>query len=431
MFSTIFSLIARGVLIRNLGGPGDRCRSSETRSTPIVGRHLRPRSSRGTLPWMATGSSRIVVGVVLGVLVISTFAVVLRDRLRCSGFSGPSVAADELPGGLPAEGSLRIASWNLRNFPLDERPQEADLGYSRRTNICDLEAALGGLEADLFGLQEICDVRRFQPILRRACGGRSMQIRYSAGGGRFGQHLAIAWDDSKLELIGKPMEIVEVALEPGMRPGFAAYLRSRRAGGADFTLVVVHLESGPANFGDRRRQNRALSAWIEGWIDEIGDPDVIVLGDFNTSGSPRGGLEGELQSVEAILGRAGLRRLVNATGCSSYWEGGGGRDGVQQPSLLDQVFVGGFDERNPVEAVRSWLHCQRLQCSELISRPGAEDGTFWDVSDHCPLTFGLRDTEPESQNSEFGIRNSECRPSTQFRDRILGEGGREFLIPNS
>ena len=24
-------------------------------------------------------------------------------------------------------------------------------------------------------------------------------------------------------------------------------------------------------------------------------------------------------------------------------------------------------------------------------RPGEEDGTFWDVSDHCPLTFELRD----------------------------------------
>jgi hypothetical protein len=26
-----------------------------------------------------------------------------------------------------------------------------------------------------------------------------------------------------------------------------------------------------------------------------------------------------------------------------------------------------------------------------MSRPGAEDGTFWDVSDHCPLTFELFD----------------------------------------
>jgi endonuclease/exonuclease/phosphatase family metal-dependent hydrolase len=333
----------------------------------------------------------MVIAFVVTVLVISAAAVALRVRLRCSGFPGPAVTADELPAGPPVAGSLRIASWNVRNFPLDERPQEAGLGYSRRTNICDLEAALGGLEADLLGLQEICDIRRFQPILNRACGVRSMQIRYSAGGGRFGQHLAIAWDDEALELVGVPIEIGEVALEPGMRPGFAAYLRSRRSGGPDFTLVVVHLEAGSTNFGDRRRQNRALGAWIEGWIDDIGDPDVVVLGDFNTSGSPRGGRAGELQSVDAILGQAGLRRLENATGCTSYWEGEGARDGVQQPSLLDQVFLGGFDNEALTGPVRSWLHCSRLECGELISRPGEEDGTFWDVSDHCPLTFEIRD----------------------------------------
>ena len=331
----------------------------------------------------------MVVTVAVAVLVIAAAAIHLRARLRCAGFPGAAVSADELPGGSPAEGSLRVASWNVRNFPLDERPQDDDLGYSRRTNICDFETALGGLDADLYGLQEVNDIRRFQPILRRACGERTMQVRFSAGGGRFGQHLAIAWDDSVLELVGKPMEISELVLEPGMRPAFAGYLRSRRVEGVDFTLVVVHLESGPGNFGDRRRQNRALSSWLERWIEEIDDPDVIVLGDFNTTGSPRGGLEGELQSVDAILGRVGLERLHNPLGCTSYWEGGGERDGVQQPSMLDHVFVGGFGAvTTPLEA---WLHCARWQCEDLISRSGEEDGTFWDVSDHCPLTFEIRD----------------------------------------
>jgi hypothetical protein len=168
---------------------------------------------------------------------------------------------------------------------------------------------------------------------------------------------------------------------------------------------VVHLESGPQNFGDRRRQNRALATWIGGRIDEIGDPDVIVLGDFNTVGSPRGGLEGELHSVDAILGRVGLERLDNPLGCTSYWEGGGERDGVQQPSLLDHVFVSGFVSDAITRPLEAWLHCARWQCEDLISRSGEEDGTFWDVSDHCPLTFEIRDANSESPNEESGIRN--------------------------
>ena len=58
----------------------------------------------------------------------------------------------ELPAAPPGDGNLRIVSWNVRNFPLDERPQNPDLGYFRRTNICDLEKVLGGLDADLLGL---------------------------------------------------------------------------------------------------------------------------------------------------------------------------------------------------------------------------------------------------------------------------------------
>jgi endonuclease/exonuclease/phosphatase family metal-dependent hydrolase len=340
---------------------------------------------------MQNGSKSFVIVVVIVILLIATVALVLRDQLRCAGFPGPSVVAAELPGSKAVDGSLRIASWNVRNFPLDERPPGDDLGYSRRTNICDFETALGGLDADLLGLQEVNDIRRFRPILRRACGERPMDVRYSAVGGRFGQHLAFAWDNSVLELVGKPMEIGKLVLEAGMRPAFAGYFRSLRPGGVDFTLVVVHLESGPQNFANRRRQNRALASWIEKWTAEIGDSDAIVLGDFNTMGSPRGGIEGELQSIDAILGRVGLERLDNELGCTSYWEGEGGRDGIQVPSLLDHVFIGGFGPEALTMPVESWLHCARLQCEELVSRAGEEDGTFWDVSDHCPLTFEILD----------------------------------------
>jgi hypothetical protein len=366
--------------------PGDEIRILRNRAAPV------------TLPCMQKGSKSFVIAVVVVILLIATAALVLRDQLRCAGFPGPAVSSGELPVGKASVGSLRVASWNVRNFPLDERPQDRDLGYSRRTNICDFETALGGLEADLLGLQEVNDIRRFQPILRRACGERPMDVRYSAGGGRFGQHLAFAWDNSILELVGRPMEIGGLVLEPGMRPAFAGYFRSLRVDGVAFTLVVVHLESGPQNFVDRRRQNRALASWIEDWIAEIGDSDVIVLGDFNTAGSPRGGLEGELQSVDAILGRVGLERLDNELGCTSFWEGGGERDGVHVPSLLDHVFVGGFGPEALTTPLEAWLHCARWQCSELISRPGQEDGTFWDVSDHCPLTFEIRDANLEGQN---------------------------------
>jgi endonuclease/exonuclease/phosphatase family metal-dependent hydrolase len=347
---------------------------------------------------MARTSKLVVGGLVAAMLAVSLLAVSLRGRLRCAGFAGPGVTAAELPAPA-AHDELRVATWNLRNFPLDERPQEPDLGYLRRTNICDLETALGGLDADLIALQEVCDTRRLPPILRRACAPRPMRAVFSAGGGRHGQHLALAWDDSVLELVDGPFEITELVLAEGMRPGLAAGFRSRGRGGLELTVVTVHLESGSEGFGARRRQNRALADWLEARGSAAGEASFVVLGDLNTAGSPRGGLAGELQSVDAILGRAGLDRLPVAGGCSQYWEGGGARDGVQQPSLLDHVFLGGAARSAAAGPVSAWLHCARAGCAELVSRPGQEDGTFWDVSDHCPLSFELRVAELEAQRN--------------------------------
>jgi endonuclease/exonuclease/phosphatase family metal-dependent hydrolase len=345
------------------------------------------------MPSMSIRSRALVGGIVVSILVIVAVSLVLRDRMRCAGFPGRGVLPSEVPETPPADGNLRFVSWNIRNFPLDERPEDPELGYSRRTNICDLEEVLAALDGDVLGLQEVNDTRRFPPILRRAYGERKMGVRFSAGGGRFGQHLAIAWDVEALELVEEPVDVTDTVLGDGMRPAFAAYLRSRRPSGIDFTVIVVHHESGPRNFGDRRRQNRALAGWIIDRVEEVGDPDVVLLGDFNTTGSPRGGIQGELQSMDAILGRAGLLRLPNETGCSSYWEGGGDPDGVQQSSLLDHVFLRGFGDGAVARPLEAWLHCARFSCSDLISRAGEEDGTFWDVSDHCPLTFEIRDQD--------------------------------------
>lgn len=336
-------------------------------------------------------SKLVVITIAAAILAIAAAAVLLRDQLRCAGFGGPGVVAGELPEQPATRERLRIVSWNVRNFPLDERPQSGDLGFSRRTNICDFEDVLRGLDADLLGLQEVNDRRRFPPILGRASRDRAMEVRISGGGGQFGQHLAIAWDSRVLELVGPPVEIPTLALDPTLRPGFAGYFRSRRPGGLDFTFVTIHHAAAVDGFGSRRQQNRLLADWIAARVEEIGDPDVVVAGDFNTAGSPRGGFEGELQSLDAILGRVGLERVPNLTGCSQYWEGGGGRDGVQEASLLDHVLLRGFSPAVVADPVRAWLHCARFECADLVSRPGQEDGTFWDVSDHCPLTVELRD----------------------------------------
>jgi hypothetical protein len=329
-------------------------------------------------------SKLFVAIVVVVVLSVAALAVSLRVKMRCVGFAGPGVTVAELPPGPPAAGNLRFAHFNLRNFPLDERPQTPELGYSRRTNICDLEDVLAGLEAQVLGFVEVCDTRRFPPILRRAGGGRPMRILFSRGAGQGGQHLAVAWDGDAFELVEGPIEIREIVVKPGLRPGLAVRLRSKTTPELDFTVVEVHLDSGIDDLRYRLEQVRLLANWIEGWVEESGDPDLVLQGDFNTMGGREVSPADELCRIDGILAEAGLERLANATGCTQYWEGPGQDDGRFESSLLDQVYLSGLDATGPA---RSWLHCERLQCGDLFSRAGDEDGTFFDVSDHCPVTF--------------------------------------------
>lgn len=330
-------------------------------------------------------SKLVVVAAVAAILIVALLGVVWRRDLRCAGFAGPAVTVGELPPSPPA-GTVRVAHFNLRNFPLDERPEAPKLGFSRRTNICDVETILDGLRAQIMGFNEICDTRRFPPILRRAAAGRPMRILFSEHGGRAGQHLAIAWDGNAFELIGGPVEIGEVALSRDLRPALAVRLRSTFQPDLDFTVVEVHLDAGPDDVDRRLAQARELVRWIGDWTDSIGDQDVVLLGDFNTVGGRGMTAADELRRIDRALAAIGLERLDNATGCSQYWEGPGAADGIFTASLLDLVYLRGVDANGPA---RSWLHCERHRCADLVSRPGEEDGTFFDVSDHCPVTFEI------------------------------------------
>jgi endonuclease/exonuclease/phosphatase family metal-dependent hydrolase len=156
-------------------------------------------------------------------------------------------------------------------------------------------------------------------------------------------------------------------------------------------VAQVHLKARPEGYEQRLRQVEELARWASEWVEEVGDTDLVVMGDFNTTGPVGGTTADELEVVDRVLGRAGLRRLPSASGCSSYWDGLRSRDGIQVPSFIDHVYARGLEPAASSTVVRAWLHCTRADCGELVSRPGQEDATYWDLSDHCPLTFEVAD----------------------------------------
>jgi hypothetical protein len=349
----------------------------------------------------------LVVVTVTAIVGLATAAVVLRDQMRCAGFEGPGIDAAELPPPVRSEGALRVASWNLRRFPIDEQADDAATGgvFEPRTNICDLEDVLAGLDADLMLLTEVCDTRRFPPILKRALPERDVAVRLSARGGAYGEHLGLAWDQGRLELVEGPLELDEVALDPSLRPALAARLRGRTQGSIDLDVIVVHLEEAPRAGPIRLEQMRAVVRWIAARDEARGQADTDLLLAGTVPAAEGTGPDGdELARLDAVLGKAGLRRIDGALGCTRY-RAFGSSGGTLVAERADHVWARGLPELDEAVPVAAWLHCARARCGDLTSGPGRRDASFWDVSDHCPLTLELIDRELAPPDADEPVGN--------------------------
>ncbi|MDC0717705.1 endonuclease/exonuclease/phosphatase family protein [Nannocystis bainbridge] len=298
------------------------------------------------------------LGFVLVLALVTTWSLAGEPLRRWWGLPGEGAA----PG--KSANQLRVATWNLRNFPDEGQDLER------------LAARLSALAADVIAVQEIHDADR----LRQAMPG--WELALSNAGGRNDQRLGFLYDPSVFELIGAPREHEGLTMGGPVRPGLSGYLRGR-GGGPDFHVLVVHLKASDEGYALRRSQWEVLAGIVEEIAQD--DDDVIVLGDFNATGPTRGRPEEELQALDARLGAAGLQRVVNGSGCSAYWDGGR-RDVWHEPSLLDLVWVRGVlaGEVAKVQA-ESLLHCARHACRPFRSTPTHPERDYADVSDHCPV----------------------------------------------
>lgn len=276
-------------------------------------------------------------------------------------------------------GRLRIATWNLENFPHEDQ-DPALLGERLRD-----------LDADVIALQEIRNAEALTALLP----GR--EIHLSRRGGRSGQKLGVAVDPTTVEVVGSPTEHAELSLGGKLRPALSVYLRAR-AGGPDLHVVVVHLKAFDDGIEIRKKQWAELVDLVEQiTFAPPNDTDVIVLGDFNTTGPPNKETIDELVEVDATLGKVGLERLETPQGCTAYWEGTR-RDAWKEASLLDLVYVKDLREaRDEKLEAFAFGPCARHACEAFRSTPAYPELDFAMLSDHCPLVLDLptgRDDDP-------------------------------------
>lgn len=316
----------------------------------------------------------------------------------------------------PKTGNLRIAEYNIRNFPNDvmgTAPADAGSGETgeagappaepdrdtrpalvRKVNETDENALLDILERldfDVLAVEEINDTQRFDDVLARlgARTGRAYQSVYSLAWDH-PQHTGIVVRKDHLR-IESPKVHGEIATRPTMRAGLSARIVSTKSGGVDFGLLVLHLASGDSagRATLRAEQARFAARVVAERQAELGDPDFIVVGDMNTARDER-----ELPAFDSAMAGAasGLVREPPDLACSTYYTKGP-TNPVLQPSFIDNVYFASMSERDRTVPVTVGAHCYERSCQPFES-DSAETGTsYWSVSDHCPVYFEIADTD--------------------------------------
>jgi len=298
----------------------------------------------------------------------------------------------------PRNGNLRIATFNIRNFPAvvaepGAPPEPAPTSYLAATDAEALLSVLDKLQFDLMAVQEIRDPDALSDLLETLSSrmGRKYSATFSENVGGNDQHVGLVFDAAKVRLAWT-REHEEIDVSGTLRPGLSARVESLTDGGVDFEVMVLHLASGDSvkRAALRAQQAGVAAKVVAAETVETKDPDYLVLGDLNTAReeSEFGGLD------TAFATGTELERQDNSAGCTAYWIKKTGNPLVR-PSWLDQVYRSSLEELDPEVPIASGAHCAEHACQQFESRDASTGTSFYAVSDHCPVYFELRDTDAD------------------------------------
>lgn len=298
---------------------------------------------------LTPGQLRAIMG--LGAVALVVAYVLFGDAFKRS----VGLPTDAPPA--KAEGSVRVVSWNLRNFPGDDQDRD---GIAKEVER---------LDADVLALQEVHDVAALEAMLP------NYEFARSQAGGRGEQYLAIGV--AKGGSIVRSTEHARLAMGGSVRPALAATVEIE---GKRLEVLTVHLKATPKGYDLRQKQWVELDAVVE-QASQDGDP-IVVVGDFNTTGAPQQRPETERHALTQALDP--LEPAFPKEGCSAYWEGSR-RDAWKEPSMLDLGFASGVQVTATVGGT-----CSEHSCEPIRSTADYPDPAYESLSDHCPVIFDVR-----------------------------------------
>ena len=294
----------------------------------------------------------------------------------------------------PSAANVRLASWNLRWFPVGSPPDQSQAS-AEPTDLDWLVCTIRWMQVDILAFQESLATSKatqaWKTLTRKLSQqtGNTWRWKRQSCGRPDNHHVGLLWNDSRVALskFGSLWQFNAKATsnqdpcKSGLRPGQYAFVQSRKDDGVDFHLIAVHLKSGPTVFAVEQRQ-KALNR-IDTAVAPLlnHDQDVVILGDFNTMGAgDRQSQKSELKYLRRFVRKEkpGFSDLPIQPQCSHYFRGRGGQ--------LDHVLVANGMKEIAVESVQVTGYCALARCQRIR---GDYPLAYRRLSDHCPLVLEI------------------------------------------
>lgn len=165
-----------------------------------------------------------------------------------------------------SDATIDIATWNIENFPAAE---------STPRLVADLVTSL---DLDLVAVEEISDVAAFDEVVARLPEHAGLLSSHTYGNGSY-QKVGFLFREGLVELTGGALLFTDQGFD-FPRPPLTVQATVE---GRTFTAIALHLKAGTGGDDTARRAAAlvTLEAHLRSLADGSGDPDFIVLGDFN------------------------------------------------------------------------------------------------------------------------------------------------------
>jgi len=277
---------------------------------------------------------------------IATLVVALVVRGMCGGGGGA--------------GPLRIATFNIENFPKHAR------------QIDGVFDELARLDVGIVAVQEIVDHEVFAHAARERLGRDWDFVHVSTaplGGTQHPvHHLGVLFDRAAFTLVSTEVHDDTRLVDGRHKPTFEVRLQPT-GGGTIVRVLVVHLKAGGDGREIRGRQLVALGTIVRA-ASRSGER-IVLLGDFNATDDVE-----DRRDIATLAANTGLTWATEELGCSAFWS----RDDGCPRSRLDHVLS--WTGATTVEAAGA---CATEGCDWQDRCPLYAD----QVSDHCPVIVGF------------------------------------------